>query len=152
MSMFNDIVWGEKMNSSVSTDQSQTCAMKWNREICESLVIPTEIANTNTTSQSSQSSQGNLLQEYFKKFGDLLEDQKLSKLCKDAGFLTKIEKGQLFISIEEGSEIVQTACREYIQSRHLETSRPRGWILSNTKIKIGPVLGETLSSRRTLLH
>ena len=81
--------------------------------ICESLVIPTEIANTNTTSQSSQSAQGNLLQVYFKKFADLLGDPKLSKLCKDAGFLEKIEKGQFFITIEERSEIMQTACREY---------------------------------------
>ena len=95
-------------------------------EICESLVVPTKIANTNTTSQSSTSSaQGNLLQEYFKKFAELPEDQKLSKLCKDAGSLKKIEKGQ-------------TACREYTQSGNLETSRPRGWVRSNKKI--GPVL------------
>ena len=33
---------------------------------------------------------------------------------------------------------MQTARREYTQSRDLETSRPRGWIRSNTKI--GPVL------------
>ena len=95
-------------------------------EICESLVIPTEIANTNTTSQSAQSAQGNLLQDYFQKFAELPEDQKLSKLRKDAGVLKKIEKGQFFITIEEGSEIMQTACREYTQSRNLETSRPRG--------------------------
>ena len=50
----------------------------------------------------------------------------------------KIETGQFFITIEEGSEIMQTACREYTLSRNLTTSRPRGWIRSNTKI--GPVL------------
>ena len=33
---------------------------------------------------------------------------------------------------------MQTACREYTQPRILTTSRPRGWIRSNTKI--GPVL------------
>ena len=33
---------------------------------------------------------------------------------------------------------MQTACRGYTQSRDLETSRPRGWIRSNTRI--GPVL------------
>ena len=49
---------------------------------------------TNTTSQSSQSAQGNLLQDCFKKFAELPEDQKLSRLCKDAGSLKKIEKGQ----------------------------------------------------------
>ena len=80
-------------------------------EICESLVIPTESANANTTSQSSTSSaQGNLTQVYFKKFAELPEYH-LSKLCKDAGFLEKSEKGQFFITIEEGSKIMQTACR-----------------------------------------
>ena len=37
-----------------------------------------------------------------------------------------------------GSEVMQTACREYTQPRNLKTSRPRGWIRSNTKI--GPAL------------
>ena len=85
--------------------------------ISESLVIPTERANASATSQSSTSSaQGNLLQDHFKKFAELPEDQKLSKLCKDAGFLKKIEKRQFFITIEEGSEVMQTACQEYTQS------------------------------------
>ena len=83
-----------------------------------------------------------MLQDYFEKFAELPEDQKLSKLCKDAGFLKKIEKGQFFITIEEGSKAMQTACREYTHSRNLTTSRPRRWIRSNTKI--GPVLGVKL--------
>ena len=62
----------------------------------------------------------------------------MSKLCKDAGFLKKIEKGQFFITIEEGSGVMQIACREYTHSRNLTTSRPRGWIRSNPKV--GPVL------------
>ena len=58
---------------------------------------------------------GNLLRDKKHKFEQLLEDQKLSKLCSDAG-LKIVEKGQ--------SE---------------ETSRLRGgWILGNTKI--GPDL------------
>ena len=104
-------------------------------EICESLVISTESAVANATSESSTSSaQGNLLQDYFEKFAELPEDQKLSNLCKDAGFLKKIEKGQFFITIEEGSEVMQTVCREYTHSLNLTTPRPRGWIRSNTKI------------------
>ena len=92
-------------------------------EICELLVIPTESANANTTSQSSTSSaHGNLLQDYFKKFAELPEDQKLSKLCKDAFFFKKIEKGQFFVTIEEGSVVMQTACREYTQLRNFTTS------------------------------
>ena len=129
-------------------------------EICEPLVIPTGSANATTTSHSSTpSTQGNFLQDYFKKYAELPEDQKLSKLCKDAGFSRKIEKRHFFITIEEGSEIMQTACREYTQPRNITTSPPRRWIRSNTiRAKIisndfGPSLGcETLSSRRTFLH
>ena len=80
-------------------------------EICESLVIPIECANADATSQSSTSSaQGNLLQDYFEKFAELVEGQKLSKLCKDAGFIKKIEKGQFFITIVAGPEVMQRAC------------------------------------------
>ena len=77
--------------------------------ICESLVIPTESAKANATNIIST---GNPIASYCEKFAELPEDQKLSKLCKDAGFLKKIEKGQFFITIEGGSEIMQTACRE----------------------------------------
>ena len=108
-------------------------------ELCESLGIPAEVPNANATSQSSTSlAQEDLLQEYERKFAELPGDQKLSKLYKDAGFLKKIEEGQFFNTTEEGSEIMQTTCRENILSRNLTTSRPREWIRSNTKI--GPVL------------
>ena len=104
--------------------------------ICESLMIPTESANANTISQRSTSSaQGNLLREYEQNFADP-EGQKMSTLCKNVVFLQRIGKGQFFITIDEGSEIMQTRCHTH--SRNLVTSRPRGWIRSNTKI--GPVL------------
>ena len=96
--------------SSVSTEQSQICANEFDpdyteSEICKSLVISTESVNANTTSQSSTpSAQGNWLQDCFKKFAER-QDQTLLNLCNDAGFLKKIEKGQFFITTEEGSEI-----------------------------------------------
>ena len=53
-------------------------------EICESLVIPTEIPNANTIPQSSTSlAQEDLLQNYERKFAELPDDQKLSKFCSD---------------------------------------------------------------------
>ena len=74
-------------------------------EICESLVIPTEIANANTVSQSSTSlAQGDLLQEYERKFAEILDDQKLLKLCSDACFFEiakEIGKGQFFVTLNE---------------------------------------------------
>ena len=69
--------------------------MQTGGEICKSLVMPTEIPNANAISQSSTSlAQGDLLQDYERKFAELLDDQKLSKLCSDAGFLKEIGKGQ----------------------------------------------------------
>ena len=102
--------------SSVSTVQSQTCATTWNQITLEVKSVSLwwyrlRIATTNTTSQTSQSAQGNLLQDYFKKLAEIPEGQKLAKLCKVAGFLKRIEKWHFFITIEEGSEIMQTACR-----------------------------------------
>ena len=46
-------------------------------------------------------------------------------------FVREIVKRQFFIKIEEGSEVMQTARREYTQPRNLKTSQPRGWIRSN---------------------
>ena len=111
-------------------------------EICESLVIPTESANASTTSQSSTSlTQGKLLQVYFKKFAELLDDQKLSKRCSDAGFLKEIKKGQFFITIKEGSEVMQDSmsriCEQhthiystYRVAQHHISSREHGWLQS----------------------
>ena len=75
-------------------------------------------ANTDATSQSSTSSvHGNLLQDLFEYFAELPADQKLSKRCKDDDFLRKDEKGQFFITLEERSEVMQTACPEYSFSK-----------------------------------
>ena len=47
--------------------------------------------------------QGNLLRDYEHKFEQFPEDQKLSKLCSDAGLMT-VEKGQFFVTPEEGPD------------------------------------------------
>ena len=49
--------------------------------------------------------QGNLVQDYERKFEQLSDNQKLSKLCSDAG-LKIVEKGQYFFTLdtEEGTK------------------------------------------------
>ena len=66
------------------------------------------------------------------------EDQKLSKLCSEAG-LELVETGQYFYTLdtEEGLQM-QHVCREYTMPRNEKGTRIRGWILKNTRI--GPVL------------
>ena len=77
-------------------------------------------------------------QEYEQKIEQLSEDQKLSKLCSDAG-LKLIEREQYFFSLvtEEGQQM-QHLCREYTMPRNEKGTRVRGWIRKDTRI--GPVL------------
>ena len=58
------------------------------------------------------------MQGYERKFEQLSEDQKLSKLCSGAG-LKLVEKGQYFktLDTEEGQEM-QHLCREYTMLRN----------------------------------
>ena len=108
--------------------------------------MPTEIPVADPHTDVEQ--QGNLLQEYERKFEQLLEDQKLSKLCCDAG-LKIVEKGQFFVTLEEaeGPNEMKNLCRECTLSRCEKASRAGGWVLGNAKI--GPVLDvKGLSSSR----
>ena len=79
-------------------------------------------------------SRGNLVQEYERKFEQLSEDQKLSKLCSDAS-LKFVERGQYFYTLEtEEGEQIQHLCREYTMPRNEKETRVRGWIRKDTRI------------------
>ena len=85
-----------------------------------------------------------LLQRYGERIEKLSRQDKLSKFCMDAGFLTVVEVGQYFMTkdTEEFSQFTDAvACREYTLPRDEDTSEPKGWIRGNTKI--GPVLEGT---------
>ena len=85
-----------------------------------------------------------LLQRYGERIGKLSQQDKLSKFCTDAGFLTIVEVGQYFITkdTEEFSQFTDSvACREYTLPRDEDLSEPKGRIQGNTKI--GPVLEVT---------
>ena len=81
-----------------------------------------------------------LLQQYGERIEKLSQQDKLSKLCMDAGFLSVVEIGQYFMTKDtaESSQFHTVACREYTFPGEEETSQPKGWIQGNTKI--GPVL------------
>ena len=85
-----------------------------------------------------------LLQQYEERNEKLSQQDKLSKFCMDAGFLSVVETGQNFMT-KDTAEFSQftdaVACREYTLPRDEETSEPKGWIRGNTKI--GPVLEVT---------
>ena len=81
-----------------------------------------------------------LVQQYGERIEKLTQQDKLSKICMDAGFLNVVEIGQYFMTKEsaEFSQFCAVACREYTVPRDEEASEPKGWIQRNTKI--GPVL------------
>ena len=70
----------------------------------------------------------------------LSQQDKLSKFCMDAGFLSVVEIGQYFMTKDNGdlTQFNIVACREHTLPREDESSQPKGWIQGNTKI--GPVL------------
>ena len=77
------------------------------------------------------------MQDHERRFEQLSDDQKLSKLSSDAG-LKLVETGQYFFTLdtEEGNQM-QHLCREYTMLRCEKKIRAIGWILKNTRI--GPV-------------
>ena len=77
----------------------------------------------------------------------LSQQDRVIKICTDAGFLTTVDVGQYFMT-EDTDEFSQftkpVACREYTLPRDEKSTGPKGWIRGNTKI--GPVLEVTTSN------
>ena len=84
-----------------------------------------------------------VLQQYFQQVESLSPENRLSKFCKEAGFMCVVEVGQYFVT-RNASEFQHTiACREYTLPRDDKSSQPKGWIRGNTRI--GLVLEVTTS-------
>ena len=79
-----------------------------------------------------------------KRLERLSQQNRVIKICIDAGFLTTVGVGQYFMTkdTEEFSQFTEpVTCREYTLPRDEKSSEPKGWIRVNTKI--GPVLEVT---------
>ena len=74
-----------------------------------------------------------LLQQYEERIERLSQHDKVSKFCRDAGFLNVVEIGQYFMTKNTGEQFYAVACREYTLPREDEASQPKGWIQGNTK-------------------
>ena len=84
-----------------------------------------------------------LLQQYEERIEKLSQQNKLSKFCMGAGFLSVVEIVQYFMTKDTGEQFYAVARREYTLPRDDGSSQPRGWIQGNTRI--GPVLEVTTS-------
>ena len=75
----------------------------------------------------------------------LSPESKVSRFCKEAGFMRFVEVGQYFVTKDTGSlrQFRSVACREYTLLRDDPASQAKGWIQGN--MRIGPLLEITTS-------
>ena len=65
-----------------------------------------------------------ILQQYVQQVESLSPENKMSKFCKEAGFMRVVEIGQYFVT-RNASEFQHTvACREYTLPRDDKASQP----------------------------
>ena len=69
-----------------------------------------------------------VLQQYEERIERLSQQDRLSKFCMDAGFLSVFEIGQYFMTKDTGEQFFAMTCREYTLPRNDGSSQPRGWI------------------------
>ena len=81
-----------------------------------------------------------VLQQFEERIEKLSQQDKLSKFCMDAGFLSVVQNGQYFMMKDTGdlTQFNTVACREYNLPREEAASQPKRWIQGHTQI--GPVL------------
>ena len=83
-----------------------------------------------------------VLQKYFQQVQRLSPEDRLSKFCKEAGFMSVVEVGQYFVTRNASEFLLRSvACREYTLPRDDPASEAKGWIQGNTRI--GPILEVT---------
>ena len=81
-------------------------------------------------------------QQYIQQVESLSSDNKISKFCKEVGFMRVVEAGQYFVT-KDISQFNSVTCREYTLPRDDQASQPKGWIQGN--MRIGLVLEVTTS-------
>ena len=83
--------------------------------------------------------------QYIQQVESLSPENRVSKFCKEAGFMRVVEVGQYFLTKDTGilTQIRSVACREYTLPRDDPASQAKGWIQGN--MRFGPVLEVTTS-------
>ena len=84
-----------------------------------------------------------LWQQYIERIESPSPESKVSRFCKEAGYMRIVEVGQYFMTKDTGDfrQFRSLACREYTLHLDDPTSQPKGWIQGN--MRIGPVLEVT---------
>ena len=110
------------------------------------LFEPAKLLITTPTPLIEIPAQENLLQKYKERVERLSQQNRVIKICTDAGFLTTFDVGQYFMTkILKNSHNLQNQWLVVSTTlpRDENSTDPKGWIRRNTKI--GPVLEVTTS-------
>ena len=110
----------------------------------QSIVLGEVKAETLLQNESPRNDQI-IWQQYIQQVESLSPENRVSKFCKEAGFMRVVEVGQYFVTKDTGDfrQFHSVACREYTLPRDDQASQPNGWIQGN--MRIGPVLEVTTS-------
>ena len=128
-------------------EECKTCNVRTGRPVVagqsDPLFVPS-VMKTHILVTDDPAQEEDLLQRYKERIEKLSQQDRVIKICTDAGFLTTVEVGQYFMTkdTEEFSPFSDSvACREYTLPTDGNLSEPKGWIRESTKI--GPVLEVT---------
>ena len=131
-------------------DECKSCHVRTGRPLLvgqsDPLFEPASLLMKTPTPSTEDPVQEDLLQKYQERVERLSQQNRVIKICTDAGFLTTVDVGQYFMTkdTEEFSQFTESvACREYTLPRDEKSTDPKGWIRGTTKI--GPVLEVTTS-------
>ena len=129
-------------------EEYKSCHVRTGRPVLVGPSAPLFVATSSLmktpTPSTDDPAQEDLLQEYQDRVNMLSQQNRVMKLCTDAGFLTTVDVGQYFMTkdTEEFSQFTESvACREFTLPSDEKSSDPKGWTGGNTKI--GPVLEVT---------
>ena len=105
--------------------------------------ITAEVPSQNEDSMNDQI----IWQQYIQQIESLSLESKVSRFCKEAGFMRVLQVGQYLVTKDTGNlrQFRSVACREYTLPRDDPASEAKGWIQGN--MRIGPVLEGTTSFR-----
>ena len=122
---------------SVSTEQSQICVTNTvlvkqeRRDPCwqdDPLFVPTSSLMKTPTPSTDDPAQEDLFQKYKERLEKVSQQNRVIKICTDAGFLTTVEFGQYFMTkdADEFSQFTEpVTCREHIFAKRWKNQLTR---------------------------
>ena len=135
MSMFNDISCDRKDNKDECLANAESVKVFARRfGIGQmSFIVLGEVKAEDPLQNENPMNDQIIWQQYIQQVESLSPENKVSKFCKEAGFMRVVEVEQDFVTKDTGSlrQFRSVACREYTLPRDDPASQPKGWIQGN---------------------